>query len=72
MYEAVTSSAGVQVGKLVTRGDIVVLHDPQPLGMVKALREQFQDSVVIIFRSRKSRHVFFTPSLSLCLCLFCA
>ncbi|KAF0981611.1 hypothetical protein FDP41_012268 [Naegleria fowleri] len=36
--------------KEISNGDIIVLHDPQPLGMVIPIREKFGSGVKIIFR----------------------
>ncbi len=37
-YEAVTRSNATDIGRSVRAGDVVVVHDPQPLGLVPILR----------------------------------
>lgn len=48
-YTAVTDAAGKLMLEHVRDGDIIVLHDPQPLGMVKVLRESDKD-LTVVFR----------------------
>lgn len=44
-------------------GDVVILHDPQPLGMSKTLRHLLGDDIYIVFRSRKNPAI-----VVLCVC----
>ncbi|XXQ37314.1 Glycosyl transferases group 1 [Plasmodiophora brassicae] len=48
-YEAVTRAAADELVSQVADGDIVVLHDPQTIGMAPRLRA-LNDNVVIVFR----------------------
>ncbi|HWV88396.1 MAG TPA: glycosyltransferase [Capillimicrobium sp.] len=47
-YEAVTAAAGQRLAELVRPGDVVLLHDPQTLGMAPALRGR---GVRVVWRS---------------------
>ncbi|EFC44512.1 predicted protein [Naegleria gruberi] len=44
------NSEGFLTGSIISEGDIVILHDPQPLGLVKSIREVFGNRVKVIFR----------------------
>ena len=50
-YRAVTEAGGRLLLEQGRDGDVIILHDPQPLGMAKVLRESGKD-LKIIFRCR--------------------
>jgi len=39
LYEAALRASAAQLGRLIQRGDVVYLHDPQTAGLVPAMRE---------------------------------
>ena len=75
LYEKVNSRNYKTLKEFVKEGDIVVLHDPQPLGLVKYIKRDYKN-VAVIWRSHiglekrtvktRAAYQFLDPYLELC------